>query len=234
MWEKVVLNLVSNAFKFTLAGGITVRLSKEHGHVRLAVQDTGSGIPPEELPRLFERFHRVEGTKGRTHEGTGIGLALVQELVKIHGGTVSVESEVGRGSTFTVTIPAGKDHLPAERIGGENALTSTSLDYNAFVVEAMRWLPETGEGDPGIKAEVSELDTESALLRGLGKKSVLSTLGTIIATLSATFNGSGSSSPTTTLTCVTIFGDSWRTVSMWWPFLMETRPCWQRGSRFRF
>ena len=113
MWEKVVLNLVSNAFKFTLAGAISVRLSKEDRQVRLAVQDTGSGIPDEELPRLFERFHRVEGAKGRTHEGTGIGLALVQELVKIHGGTVRVESEVGRGSTFTVTIPAGKDHLPA-------------------------------------------------------------------------------------------------------------------------
>jgi signal transduction histidine kinase len=97
-----VLNLVSNAFKFTLAGGITVRLTKENQQVRLAVQDTGSGIPPEELPRLFERFHRVEGTKGRTHEGTGIGLALVQELVKIHGGTVSVESEVGRGSSRSV------------------------------------------------------------------------------------------------------------------------------------
>ena len=85
MWEKVVLNLVSNAYKFTLAGGITVRLARGR-RVKLAVQDTGSGIPPEELPRLFERFHRVEGTKGRTHEGTGIGLALVQELVKIHGG----------------------------------------------------------------------------------------------------------------------------------------------------
>ena len=137
------------------------------------MQDTGSGISPEELPRLFERFHRVEGTKGRTHEGTGIGLALVQELVKIHGGTVSVESEVGRGSTFTVAIPAGKDHLPAERIGGENALTSTAVDYNAFVEEAMRWLPDADERDAGIKTEVSELDTESGLLRGLGKTTCL-------------------------------------------------------------
>ena len=174
MWEKVVLNLVSNAFKFTLAGGITVRLSKEGRQVRLAVQDTGSGIPPEELPRLFERFHRVEGTKGRTHEGTGIGLALVQELVKIHGGTVSVESEVGRGSTFTVAIPVGKDHLPPERIGGEKALTATSVDYNAFVEEAMRWLPETDERDVGIGTQVSELDAESGLLRGLGERTVSS------------------------------------------------------------
>ena len=171
MWEKVVLNLVSNAYKFTLAGGITVRLSKERGQVRLAVQDTGCGISPEELPRLFERFHRVEGNKGRTHEGTGIGLALVQELVKIHGGTVSVESEVGRGSMFTVTIPAGKDHLPAERIGGETRV-SAAVDYNAFVEEAMRWLPGTDEREAAIKTEVSELDTESGLLRGLGKTNV--------------------------------------------------------------
>jgi PAS domain S-box-containing protein len=170
MWEKVVLNLVSNAFKFTLSGAITVRLSKGDRQVRLAVQDTGSGIPNEELPRLFERFHRVEGAKGRTHEGTGIGLALVQELVKIHGGTVRVESEVGRGSTFTVTIPVGKDHLPAERIGGEKELASTAVDYNAFVEEAIRWLPETDTGDAGIRSEVSELDAGTALPRGLGEK----------------------------------------------------------------
>jgi PAS domain S-box-containing protein len=172
MWEKVVLNLVSNAFKFTLAGEIGVRLSKEGRQVRLAVQDTGSGIPAEELPRLFERFHRVEGAKGRTHEGTGIGLALVQELVKIHGGTVSVESEVGRGSTFTVAIPIGKEHLPAERIGGETALTSTAVEYNAFVEEAIRWLPEAEKGGAGSKAEVSEVDPESALLRGLGEETI--------------------------------------------------------------
>jgi signal transduction histidine kinase len=155
-------------------GGITVRLSKERRQARLIVQDTGSGIPAEELPRLFERFHRVESTKGRTHEGTGIGLALVQELVKIHGGTVSVDSEVGRGSTFTVAIPVGKDHLPAERLGRENALASTAADYSAFVEEAMRWLPETDKGTPGIKTEVSELDLESALLRGFGAKAVSS------------------------------------------------------------
>jgi PAS domain S-box-containing protein len=174
MWEKVVLNLVSNAFKFTLAGGITVRLRQEGRQVCLTVQDTGSGIPSEELPRLFERFHQVEGTKGRTHEGTGIGLALVQELVKIHGGSVGVASEVGRGSTFSVTIPAGKDHLPAERVGGESALASTAVDYNAFVQEAMRWLPQTEEEDARLKTEVSELDAESPVLRGLGKKPVSS------------------------------------------------------------
>ena len=80
---------------------------------------------------------------------------------------------MGRGSTFTVTIPVGKDHLPAERIGGEKELTSTAVDYNAFVEEAIRWLPETDKGDAGIRSEVSELDTGSALLRGLGEKTTL-------------------------------------------------------------
>ena len=74
------------------------------------------------MPRLFERFHRVEGARGRTHEGTGIGLALVQELVKLHGGSIFVESELGRGSTFTVHIPFGTAHLPRERIGAATAV----------------------------------------------------------------------------------------------------------------
>jgi len=102
MWEKIVLNLVSNAFKYTLTGGIGVRLRAAEGAAVLSVTDTGCGIPEHEIPRLFERFHRVEGASGRTHEGTGIGLALVQELVKFHGGTVEVESTYEKGSTFTV------------------------------------------------------------------------------------------------------------------------------------
>jgi PAS domain S-box-containing protein len=154
MWEKIVLNLISNAFKFTLGGSIRVGLIEEGGKIRLTVQDTGSGIPASELPRLFERFHRVEGTKGRTHEGTGIGLALVQELARIHGGSVTVESELGTGSTFAVTIPAGKDHLPADRIGARGALISTAVGLNAFVEEAMRWLPgATSDEEVGGEAE---------------------------------------------------------------------------------
>jgi signal transduction histidine kinase len=92
MWEKIVLNLLPNAFKFTFAGEIEVKLRQTGDHFTLAVRDTGTGIPAHELPKLFERFHRVAGAHGRTHEGSGIGLALVQELVKLHGGTVSVES----------------------------------------------------------------------------------------------------------------------------------------------
>ncbi|HVV45315.1 MAG TPA: HAMP domain-containing sensor histidine kinase, partial [Bryobacteraceae bacterium] len=113
MWEKIVLNLLSNAFKFTLQGSVAVRLRMEGNHAVLRISDTGIGIPAAELPHIFERFHRVEGARGRSHEGTGIGLALVQELARMHGGTVSVESEEGKGSTFIVRIPAGKAHLPA-------------------------------------------------------------------------------------------------------------------------
>jgi PAS domain S-box-containing protein len=142
MWEKIVLNLLSNAFKFTLDGEIVVALRPQGDHVLLTVRDTGIGIPEHELPRLFERFHRVEGTKGRTHEGTGIGLALVQELVKLHGGNVEVQSGSEQGSTFAVRIPRGSAHLPADRINGDRSRVSTSLGADVFVEEARRWLPD--------------------------------------------------------------------------------------------
>jgi len=116
MWEKVVSNLLSNALKFTFEGSVTVMLNSIKGAVELRVRDTGVGIPEEHRERVFERFHRIEGTQSRTYEGTGIGLALVQELVRLHGGDVRVHSIVGQGSTFTVAIPCGTAHLPAERI----------------------------------------------------------------------------------------------------------------------
>jgi PAS domain S-box-containing protein len=144
MWEKIVLNLLSNAFKFTFAGEIwvTLRPTADGAMVVLTVQDTGIGIPAAEQPRLFERFHRVEGAHGRTHEGTGIGLALVQELVKLHSGQVEVESMVDHGSAFTVRLPFGVAHLPRERIGAAPTLASTATSAAAYVEEALRWLPE--------------------------------------------------------------------------------------------
>jgi len=141
MWEKIVLNLLSNAFKFTFEGTIAVSLTQEDGRFELAVTDTGTGIPADELPRLFERFHRVEGAKGRTYEGSGIGLALVQELTRLHGGSVIVESEYGKGSTFRVSIPPGTDHLPQQQTGGMRTQASTGLGAQPFVEEALRWLP---------------------------------------------------------------------------------------------
>jgi signal transduction histidine kinase/DNA-binding response OmpR family regulator len=116
MWEKIVLNLVANALKFTFDGEVRVRVRAVDGAVRLEVADTGVGIPPEELPHVFERFHRVPGVRSRTHEGTGIGLALVRELVEMHGGRAEVRSRVDEGTTFTVTLPFGSAHLPADRV----------------------------------------------------------------------------------------------------------------------
>ena len=147
MWEKVVFNLVSNAFKFTLEGEIAVSVGRQGDGMILRVRDTGSGIPPHELPRIFDRFHRVDGARGRTLEGTGIGLALVQELVKLHGGTIAAESTLDLGTTFTVTIPVGSAHLPATRIASGQSQRPATADADAFIAEASRWLPDApGEG----------------------------------------------------------------------------------------
>jgi PAS domain S-box-containing protein len=147
MWEKIVLNLLSNAYKFTFVGEVTLTLKPLDGAVELQVRDTGVGIPEEDRERVFERFHRIESTQARTYEGTGIGLALVQELVKLHGGSVRVESTVGAGSTFTVMIPSGKEHMPAERIQTAQTLASTTIRAEAYVEEARRW-----SGDESIVA----------------------------------------------------------------------------------
>lgn len=114
MWEKVVLNLLTNAVKYTFVGGIEVILRGEADQVVLTVADTGIGIPAAELPLVFDRFHRVRGSSARTREGTGIGLALVRELVGLHGGTVTVDSEPGAGSTFTVAVPYGSPDTSAD------------------------------------------------------------------------------------------------------------------------
>jgi PAS domain S-box-containing protein len=139
MWEKVVLNLLSNAYKFTFEGEVALTLQARDGAVELQVRDTGVGIPEEDRERVFERFHRIESTQARTYEGTGIGLALVKELVKLHSGSVRVESAVGAGSTFTVTIPSGKEHLPSERIQDAQTLASTTNRAEAYAEEARRW-----------------------------------------------------------------------------------------------
>ena len=162
MWEKVVLNLLSNAFKFTLSGAITVRLREEGHDPRLAVleiADTGTGIPPEELPRVFERFHRVAGAEGRTHEGSGIGLALVQELVKLHGGRIEASSVLGQGSLFRVLVPVGTAHLPAERVeparGAPRGPASTTA-ARSYVEEALRWLPMPDRPEPSTRLPVAD------------------------------------------------------------------------------
>ncbi len=163
MWEKIVLNLLSNAFKFTLEGEIVVALHASEQTVELEVRDTGVGIPQEELPRIFERFHRVHNTRARTFEGTGIGLALVQELVRLHGGTINVSSVPEQGTTFTVSLPLGAAHLPARRIAVQRrTLSSTALGAAPYVEEALRWLPDTPE-----EMAVSSARTEQSTLQTL-------------------------------------------------------------------
>jgi signal transduction histidine kinase len=152
MWEKIVPNLVSNAFKFTLAGEIAVRIRAELESFVLEVSDTGVGIPEAELPRIFERFHRVPGTSGRTHEGSGIGLSLVRELVELHGGRVGVTSIVGRGTTFRVEIPKGFAHLPAEAVSQRPTERRVGRDAVAHAVEAARWARGAQDSAAGMTA----------------------------------------------------------------------------------
>jgi PAS domain S-box-containing protein len=150
MWEKVVLNLLSNALKFTFDGSIRVSAHAEGGHAVVAVADTGIGVPEREMPRLFERFHRIENARSRSNEGSGIGLALVQELVQLHGGTITAASTEGDGTTFTVRLPFGHAHLPADALVPVGHAATVSATADPFVQEALRWLPGTAQdGDNG-------------------------------------------------------------------------------------
>ena len=162
MWEKIVLNLLSNALKFTLDGHIDVSLAEKDGQAVLRVADTGSGIPPAEIPRLFNRFYRVHNARARSNEGSGIGLALVRELVGLHRGTISVDSTEHEGTAFTVRLPFSHPDAdtvsaatPGRAAPGDDSPVLLSAD--PYVQEAMRWLPsgEDGPADPGTAAPVS-------------------------------------------------------------------------------
>jgi PAS domain S-box-containing protein len=141
MWEKIVLNFLSNALKFTFEGEIEVKLRQTGKFIELTVRDTGIGISASELPHIFERFHRVSGARGRSHEGSGIGLALVQELVRLHGGSVAAESVEGKGSTFRALIPAGVEKSPKSAGAGSANRALKAAGARPFVEEALRWLP---------------------------------------------------------------------------------------------
>ncbi len=151
MWEKIVFNLLSNAFKFTLSGGVEVSLREESGKVALRVRDTGIGIPAHELPNIFKRFHRIENARGRSHEGTGIGLALASELVKLHGGTIEVKSEAGRGTVFQVNLPFGDRHLALQNVGSDLAPAQARSDGRTFLEEVSSWLPPVSSPGPDNK-----------------------------------------------------------------------------------
>jgi PAS domain S-box-containing protein len=150
MWEKVVLNLLSNALKFTFDGSIRVTVRAEGGQAVVTVADTGVGIPADEMPRLFERFHRIENTRSRSNEGSGIGLALVQELIGLHGGTITASSTEGAGTTFIIRLPFGHAHLPAEALVPAGRVATVSSTADPFVQEALRWLPAATRDRAGI------------------------------------------------------------------------------------
>ncbi|MEV6612010.1 SpoIIE family protein phosphatase, partial [Kutzneria sp. NPDC051319] len=177
MWEKVMLNLLSNAFKFTLDGSVRVTLRTEGEHAVLCVRDTGVGIPEREMPRLFERFHRIEQPRARSTEGSGIGLALVRELAQLHGGDVTAESVDGEGTCFTVRIPFGEDR----------AITATANSApvsTPYVEEALRWLPPDvpsgGPFDQGpgyVLLADDNADMRDYLARLVGERHTVRTVG---------------------------------------------------------
>ena len=179
-WEKITLNLISNAFKFTLHGEIAVTLRSHGNHVTLAVRDTGAGIPTDELPRVFERFHRVEGAAGRSFEGTGIGLSLVQELVTLHGGSVRASSVLREGSTFEVSLLKGRAHLPPERVV-DRAAAPAMAGAAPYLLEAARWIgpdaeieepplpPDTPQAAGRARARVLVVDDNADMRDYLGR-----------------------------------------------------------------
>jgi signal transduction histidine kinase len=140
MWEKITFNLLSNAFKFTLSGCITVSLTHHSDHLELSVQDTGAGIPPASLNSIFERFNRVEESPARSFEGSGIGLALVYELAQQHGGSVRVHSRLGEGSNFIVCVPFGHDHVLPDQLGAIKEGYHLGAIGVAYASEAIGWV----------------------------------------------------------------------------------------------
>lgn len=142
MWERIVFNLLSNALRHTFAGGVTVGVRSDEDHAVVTVSDTGVGIPDHEIPNLFERFHRVSGSPSRSHEGTGIGLALARELISLHGGRIEADSRLGEGTTFTITLPYGSAHLPQDQVA------DAATPYGTGPGEGL-WLPVPDERADG-------------------------------------------------------------------------------------
>ncbi|MEV4614970.1 SpoIIE family protein phosphatase [Kitasatospora sp. NPDC049258] len=164
MWEKVVLNLLSNALKFTFTGSIRVSVRAEGQEAVVRVTDTGIGVAAEEMPRLFERFHRIESARSRSGEGSGIGLALVQELVALHGGSIGARSREGEGTEFTVRLPTGTAHLPAHSLAPAGEPRGVPAAAEPFVQEALRWLPQ-GDGDEASAALPSPVRAQATPYR---------------------------------------------------------------------
>ncbi|MBB2991665.1 PAS domain S-box-containing protein [Mycolicibacterium iranicum] len=161
MWEKIVFNLLSNALKFTFTGGISVTARRDGHDAVVTVADTGTGVPADEMPRLFERFHRIENARARSNEGSGIGLALVKELIGLHGGTISADSAEGRGTTFTIRLPFGTAHLPDDAVAPVLNGRRAVVGADAYVEEALRWIP----------ADITDIEAQTAVAATLSERS---------------------------------------------------------------
>ena len=143
--EKIVHNILSNAFKFTKQGGqIILNLKVQEKSAVIALTDSGIGIPEDQLDKIFDRFYQVDSSQTRGYEGTGLGLALVKDLVELHHGKVSVDSKEGKGTTFTVSLPLGKGHLQKDEIVEKGVFEKTELLSGEFI---------SSNGGAGIEKE---------------------------------------------------------------------------------
>ncbi|RIA84037.1 hypothetical protein C1645_832863 [Glomus cerebriforme] len=160
MYEKIIFNLCSNAFKHTWNGNVTVKLYADRNEnkeiVVMEVSDTGVGIPENEIPNLFQRFYRIESRQSRSHEGTGIGLALIHELITRHGGGIKCTSVVDQGTTFKIWLPTGHEHLPPGRLLFQKDISSGKGGYHMnqenklfdnkqlYLEEGLQWIQNNG------------------------------------------------------------------------------------------
>ena len=153
MWEMIVLNLLSNALKFTHAGSIQLSLRANGTTAQMTVRDTGIGIPQDDLTHIFERFRRVRGAQSRSHEGSGIGLALVEELVRLHGGSITVASTVGAGTVFSVELPLGRAHLDSAKVVDAERTAPHSRVVDQYLADVTSTIvPPTGS-PPSVESD---------------------------------------------------------------------------------
>jgi signal transduction histidine kinase len=166
LWERIVANLLANALKYTREGGVRVLVDEDGGRSRVRVTDTGLGIPPDDLPRIFERFVRLDQPGARSQEGSGIGLALTAELVRLHGGTIGAESNPGRGTTFTVTLPVAAPTATATATTrpGTPAVRGARRATGSVLEDVEDWLRD----DAAPSADDASVDADPArgALRG--------------------------------------------------------------------
>ncbi|RIB11042.1 hypothetical protein C2G38_2204448 [Gigaspora rosea] len=166
MYETIVFNLCSNALKHTWSGCIAIRLYHDYKDYKtmvvLEVSDTGIGIPEITLPNIFQRFYRIESQSSRSHEGTGIGLALVKELITRHGGDITVTSVINKGTTFKCWFPIGCQHLPKDQIRINNVEKSSSherklyTNRQLYLEESSQWIKNnTSETEDDIVDQLS-------------------------------------------------------------------------------